>query len=145
MREQSCAVRDFFAIFAIFSRFFVIFAIFRDFFAIFENFRNFAIFRSRSRFARASRKIQVCKMTKIAKNTDVQRLKLLKYRCAATKIAKFQHTSAGEHQRLRDDDRGGGEALPAPARQRPGAERRPRREVDGPHLLRALLVFFAIV
>ena len=29
--------------------------------------------------ARASRKIQVCKMTKIAKNTGVQRLKLLKY------------------------------------------------------------------
>ena len=38
--------------------------------------------RSRSLAHRASRKIQVCKMTKIAKNTGVQRLKLLKYRCA---------------------------------------------------------------
>ena len=31
---------------------------------------------------------KVCKMTKIAKNTGVQALKLLKYRSAATKIAK---------------------------------------------------------
>ena len=67
-REQSCAVGNF----AIFRDF----CDFRDFFAIFSRFfRDFSLalalrsrsLRSRSLAHRASRKIQVCKMTKIAK------------------------------------------------------------------------------
>ena len=64
--------RDFSRFFAIFSRFF------RDF-SLALALRSRSL-RSRSLAHRASRKIQVCKMTKIAKNTGVQRLKLLKYR-----------------------------------------------------------------
>ena len=82
MREQSCAVRNF-----------VIFRDFRDFSRFFRDFSLALALRSRSLRSRslahrASRKIQVCKMTKIAKNTGAQALKLLKYRCAGTKIAK---------------------------------------------------------
>ena len=78
MREQSCAIGNF-AIFRDFRDFRDFYAIFRVFFTIFTIFFPLAL-----AIARASRKIQVGKMTKIAKNAGVQQLKSPKIQAPCT-------------------------------------------------------------